>query len=73
MPSKTAARREPDKYIALTITEDMPILPDTVKHILDQMPTFSDIVEMRITSNDGPIPTRRIAIYYTTQMPWEEQ
>ena len=47
--------------------------PDTVKRILDQMPTFSDIVEIRITSNDGPIPTRRIAIYYTTQMPWEEQ
>ena len=73
MPSKTAARREPDKYIALTITEDMPILPDTVKHILDQMPTFSNIVEMRITEDGGPIPTRCVAIYYNTVMPWDAQ
>lgn len=68
-----ARKHKPTMYVALTITEDMPIQPDTVKHILDQMPTFSDIIEMRITENDGPIPTRRIAIYYTTQMPWEDQ
>ena len=70
---KHYTRRKPDKYAALTLTEDDPILPDTVKHILDQMPAFSDIVEMRITTNAGPIPTRRVAIYYTTQMPWEGQ
>lgn len=69
MPSK----RKPDAYAALTITEDMPIQPVTVKHILDQMPAFSDIVEMRITENDGPIPTRNISIYYTTVMPWEDK
>lgn len=69
MPSK----REPDAYTSLTITEDKPILPDTVKKLLDGMPTFSDIVEMRITSNDGPIPTRNISIYYTTVMPWEDK
>lgn len=63
--------REPDKYAALTLTEDMPILPDTVKKILDQMPSFSDICEIRVTSSDGPIPTRNVAIYYTTVMPWE--
>lgn len=73
MPRKATINRKPDHYAALTITEDMPIQPDTVKHILDQMPAFSDIIEMRITSNDGPIPTRRIDIYYTTQMPWEDQ
>lgn len=73
MTRDTAEKRKPDHNAALTITEDMPIQPDTVKHILDQMPAFSDIVEMRITSNDGPIPTRRVDIYYTTQMPWEDQ
>ena len=65
-------KREADHYAAFTLPEDDPILPDTVKKILDQMPAFSDIVEMRVTSNDGPIPTRCIAIYYTTQMPWED-
>lgn len=70
---KHDTRRKPDKYAALTLTEDDPILPDTVKHILDQMPAFSDIVEMRITTNNGPIPTRRIGIYYTTKMPWDAQ
>ena len=68
MPSK----RKPDKYMALTLTDDMPIQPDTVKHILDQMPAFSDICEIRIHSTDGTIPTRRIAIYYTIHMPWDD-
>lgn len=72
MASKTPAR-EPDKYAAITLTDDNPILPDTVKKILDQMPAFSDICEMRITSKDGPIPTRTVAIFYTTVMPWEAQ
>ncbi len=66
-----ARKHKPTIYVALTLTDDKPILPETVKHILDQMPTFSDIVEMRITENDGRIPTRRVAIYYTTVMPWE--
>lgn len=68
-----ATNRKPDHYAALVLTEDIPIQPDTVKHILDQMPAFSDIVEMRITTNDGPIPARRVAIYYTTSMPWEDK
>lgn len=70
---KHCTRRKPCKYTSAVLPEDDPILPDTVKHILDQMPAFSDIVEMRITTNDGPIPTRRIDIYYTTSMPWEGQ
>lgn len=65
--------REPDKYASITLTDDNPILPDTVKKILDQMPAFSDICEMRITSKDGPIPTRTVAIYYTTVMPGDTQ
>lgn len=68
-----AITRTPDKYTSITIAEDDPILPETVRKLLDGMPSFSDIVEMRITSNDGPIPTRTVAIYYTTVMPWEAQ
>lgn len=65
--------RKPDKYTSITIAEDDHILPETVRKILDGMPSFSDIVEMRITTNDGPIPTRSVAIYYTNHMPWEDQ
>lgn len=65
--------REPDKYASITLTDDNPILPDTVKKILDQMPAFSDICEIRITSRDGLIPTRTVAIFYTTVMPWDAQ
>lgn len=68
-----ARNHKPTMYVALTITDDDPILPGTVKKLLDGMPAFSDIVEMRITSNDGPIPTRSVAIYYTTHMPLEDQ
>lgn len=70
---KHYTRRKPDKHTSFILPEDDPILPDTVKKILDGMPSFSDICEMRITTNDGSIPTRRIDIYYTTQMPWEGQ
>lgn len=66
-----AITRTPDKYTSITIAEDDPILPETVRKLLDGMPSFSDICEMRITSNDGPIPTRCVAIYYTEKMPWE--
>lgn len=24
------------------------------------------------TTDDGPVPTRRVAIHYTTSMPWEK-
>lgn len=65
------ANRKPDKYTSITITDDMPILPEIVRKLLDGMPSFSDIVEMRVTTNDGPIPTRRVDIFYTTSMPWD--
>lgn len=65
--------RKPDKYTSITLTDDMPILPETVRKLLDGMPSFSDITEMRVTTNDGPIPTRSVDIYYTTVMPWEDQ
>lgn len=66
-----ARKRKPTMYVTFTLTDDKPILPETVKRMLDEMPFYSDIVEMRITEDDGPIPTRRVVIYYTTSMPWE--
>lgn len=65
--------RKPTLYVSLTLTDDKPILPETVKRMLDEMPFYSDIVEMRIIDADGPVPKRHIGIYYTTVMPWEDQ
>lgn len=65
--------RKPQNVMTLSLTDDKPILPVTVKTMLDKVPFYSDIVEMRITSNAGPIPTRRVDIFYTTVMPWEAQ
>ena len=53
---KHYTRREPDKYIALTITEDMPIQPDTVKHILDQMPRKIETKRVRFNASFGISP-----------------
>lgn len=64
-------KRKPTMYVTFTLTDDSPILPEVVQRMLDEIPFYSDIVEMRITEDDGPIPTRRVAIYYTTEMPLE--
>lgn len=66
-------KRKPTMYMTFRLTDDKPILPETVQRMLDEMPVYSDIVEMRITEDDGPIPTCRVAIYCTTVMPWEAQ
>lgn len=67
-----ATNRKPDRYVTLSFTDDVPLLPATVKKMLDEIPTFSDIVEMSITADPGgPFPTRHVAIYYSTSMPWE--
>lgn len=68
-----ARKRKPTMYVTFRLTDEKPILPETVQRMLDEMPVYSDIVEMRITEVDGPIPTRSVAIYYTTVMPWEAQ
>lgn len=68
-----ARTRKPDMLATLRLTDDMPVLPEVVKKMLDEIPAYSDIVEMSITTEGGPIPTRRVAIYYTTVMPWEAQ
>lgn len=66
-------KRKPTMYATFTLTDDKPILPEVIQRMLEEMPIYSDIVEMRITERDGPIPKRRVAIYYTTVMPWEAQ
>ena len=67
-----ATSRKPDKYVTLGLTDDVPILPATVKKMLDEIPPLSDIVEMSIAADPGgPFPTRHVAIYYSTSMPWE--
>lgn len=68
-----ARKRRATMYVTFTLTDDMPILPEIVQRMLDEMPIYSDIVEMRITEDDGPIPKRRVAIYYTPVMPCEAQ
>ena len=68
-----ATSRKPTNVMTLSLTADKPILPATVKNMLDKIPFYSDIVEMSVTTNDGPIPTRRVDIFYTTVMPWEAQ
>lgn len=70
---KHDARRKPTAYVTLALTDGKPILPETMQQMLDEIPVYSDIVEMHITEEDGPIPTRRVAIYYTPVMPWEAQ
>lgn len=65
--------RKPENVMTLSLTADKPILPATVKNMLDKIPFYSDIVEMRIISYDGVIPRRCVDIFYTTSMPWEDQ
>lgn len=66
-----ATSRKPTAYVTFTHTDDKPITPEIVQRMLDEIPYYSDIVEMRITEDDGPIPKRQVSIYYTTVMPWE--
>ena len=67
-----ARKRKPTMYVTFTLTDDKPILPKTMQRMFDEIPVYSDIVEMHITEEDAPIPTRRVAIYYTPVMPWEK-
>lgn len=66
-----ATSRKLIAYVTFALTDDRPITPEVVQRMLDEIPYYSDIVEMRIDEDDGPIPKRQVAIYYTTVMPWE--
>lgn len=63
----------PIRYVTFTLTADNPILPEVIQRMLDKIPFYSDIVEMRIDEDDGPVPTRRVAIFYTAFAPGEAQ
>ena len=64
---------KPTAYVTFTLTDDKPILPEVIQRMLDKIPFYSDIVEMRIDEDDGPVPTRRVAIFYTAVTPGEAQ
>ena len=66
-------KRKPTAYVTFTLTDDKPITPEVIQRMLDELPLYSDIVEMRITEDDGPIPKRHVTINYATVMPWEAQ
>ena len=66
-------KRKPTAYVTFTLTDDNPIQPEVIQRMLEELPIYSDIVEMRITEDDGPVPKRQVSIYYTTVMPWEAQ
>ena len=70
MPN-TPRKRKPTAYVTFHLADDKPILPEVVQRMLDELPIYSDIVEMRITEDDGPIPNRQVSNHYTTVMPWE--
>ena len=68
-----ATSRKPTAYVTFTITGDRPIHPEVIQRMLDVIPFYSDIVEMRITEDDGPILKRHVTVTYATVMPWEAQ
>jgi hypothetical protein len=44
-----------------------------VRKMLDTIPEYADIVKMAVEEESGPVPKRRVAIYYTTTMPWNKE
>lgn len=68
-----ARKHKPTMYVTFTLTADKPILPEVIQRMVDKIPFYSDIVEMRIDEDDGPVPTRRVSIFYTAVTPWEAQ
>lgn len=63
--------RRANAYALLKVDNETPLTPEMVRRMLDAIPSYADICEMRIDDEPGAIPKRRAAIYYTTTMPWE--
>lgn len=40
--------------------------------MLDTIPEYADIVKIVVEEESESVPERRIAIYYTTTMPWDK-
>lgn len=56
--TETRKRRRANRYVLLRVDHETPLTPD--------------IVEMRVGDIDALFASRRVAIYYTTSMPWED-
>lgn len=65
--------RRANAYALLKVDNEIPLTPDIVRTMLDKIPPHSDIVEMCVDYSNNLIGSRRVAIYYTTSMPWEDQ
>lgn len=62
-----------ERYALLRICEPAPLTPEMVRKMLDTIPKYADIVKMAVEEESGSIPKRRVAIYYTTTMPWNKR
>lgn len=71
--AETCKRRRADRYVLLRVDHETPLTPDLVRMMLDKIPENVDIVEMRVGDIDALFGSRRVAIYYTTSMPWEDK
>lgn len=64
--------RRAERYALLRICEPTPLTPETVRKMLDTIPEYADIVKIVVEEESESVPERRIAIYYTTTMPWDK-
>lgn len=64
--------RRAERYALLRICEPTPLTPEMIRKMLDTIPECADIVKMVVEEETEPVPKRRIAIYYTTTMPWNK-
>nr|DAQ59560.1 MAG TPA: hypothetical protein [Caudoviricetes sp.] len=65
--------RRAEKYALLRICESTPLTPEMVRKMLDTVPEYADIVKMSVEEESESVPKRRVAIYYTTTMPWNKE
>jgi hypothetical protein len=64
--------RRAEKYALLRICEPTPLTPEMVRKMLDTIPEYADIVKMTVEEESESVPKRRVAIYYTTTIPWNK-
>lgn len=64
--------RRAERYALLRICEPSLLTPEMVRKMLDTIPEYADIVEMAVEEESESVSERRVAIYYTTTMPWDK-
>ena len=65
--------RRAERYALLRICEPTPLTPEMVRKMLDMVPEYADIVKMSVEEEPESVPKRRVAIYYTTTIPWNKE